>query len=255
MPLVGWLQTQLEPHTHLHHNPQILDIVFFCLYQLIQDKPEQEIKNNEGSSSLWSKKSSHSSWQESYFGTFMTRAPQTPHLPPLGQVLSGALPVRGPTPRGAFPGGTQQPGRQRCLPLSIFLPVLNDSSSLLVGGRYITEQLYRPRAWGVTGTLAKLSYESFEAKGSPWDFSSFISTPFCDYQEEKDICLIANLWGLRDTNIKWGFWDTEATIIQIAVPGNQPAKAPVRARKVDCRHSMITTFNAAASPLPSRCGV
>lgn len=42
-------------------------------------------------------------------------------------------------------------------------------------------------------TWTKLSYESFEAKDSPGDFPSFISTLFCDYQEERDICLIIKL--------------------------------------------------------------
>lgn len=96
LPLAGWPQTHLAPHTHLHHNPQILDIVFFCLHQLIQDKPGQENKNNEGSSSLWSKTSSHLSWQERYFGTFETRWAQTPYPAPCRKALSGVLSVRGP---------------------------------------------------------------------------------------------------------------------------------------------------------------
>lgn len=106
----------------------------------------------------------------------------------------------------------------------------------------ITEQPYRYEAGGVTGTLTKVTYESFEAKGSPWDFSSFISTPFCAYQEEEDICLITNLWGFRDTNIKWGLWDTEAAIIQTGGPGTWPATPPSQGQEVwlqaPCNHNL-----------------
>lgn len=95
-----------EPCTHLHDNPQILDIVLLCLDQLIQDKPEQEIKNNEGSSSLPSKKSSHLSSQESCLDTLMTRPPQAPRLAPRGQVLTGVL-CKGPLRRAE---GTEAEG-------------------------------------------------------------------------------------------------------------------------------------------------
>lgn len=111
MRLVRWPKTHPEPCTHLHHNPQVLDIVFLSLYQLIQDKPEQEIKNNEGSFSLWGRNSLHK-FTVKWLWRFYDKTAQMPHWPcaDWGSLYRG-LPLRswGHWGRRAFPEGTQQP--------------------------------------------------------------------------------------------------------------------------------------------------
>lgn len=86
----------------------------------------------------------------------------------------------------AFPHGTQQIKNTTHNPAFSFLFLMLPPPSS------ITQQPYKHRAERTTTTLAKLSYESFEAKGSTRDCYSFISAPFFALQE-RDICLITNL--------------------------------------------------------------
>lgn len=162
MPSVWWPQTQPEPSTHLHHNPQILDVVFLCLYQLIQDKPEEEM-NNVGTSSQRSKTSSHSSSRESYSGTVMTRPPKAGlPLAPVGKVLTGALSTRAPTEllRAPRPRGPSQAAHnsQNVAEPSILLSIHYASSSLTYNwavvwtqGRKMDNQFGKTELWKLWG--------------------------------------------------------------------------------------------------------
>lgn len=82
-------------------------------------------------------------------------------------------------------------------------------------------------------------------------FLLYVNSVLCLTRRERR--LISNLWA-SETLIKWSVWDTEATIIQIGVHGNQSAKSPVKARKTDWSHSLITTFSVATSPAPPEVG-
>lgn len=97
----------------------------------------------------------------------MTRPPK-PTLGTLGEVLAGALWTRGPRCSGAegsgaekaFPDGSNSQKNNAHNPASVLLLLMLPPPSPT------TEELYRHKAEGITVTWAKLSYESFEAKGS-----------------------------------------------------------------------------------------
>lgn len=115
------------------------------------------------------------------------------------------------------------PEERHLQPSACLLPIVYNPSSLTYD--WITVQL---KEEGITATWAKLSYESFDQHET-----SSPSCQLCSLLNQRERHLFDKQpLGLR-TLIKWSVWDTEATIIQRGVHGNQPAKSPVKARKTE----------------------
>lgn len=143
-----------------------------------------------------------------------------------------------------FPRWQQQPEEQ-CSQPSICLPIPYASSSLTYNWIVVQTQGRRNNSHLGKTELWKLRSQRISMRL----FLLRVSSVLCLTRRERHLSDKQPL-GLRDTVIKWSVWDTEATIIQVGVHGNWPAKIPHPGQK----DSLITPFGVATSPSPPDVG-